>query len=411
MIQYNNSNECSIFQHTNNLGFQHVSVADCCDEETQANKSYSKHYHVHKLTGKRMSKDHFMSGINENYTKKQDSEHPNKLSGSCKASSKHVQNELIASYTSHKEVVSFIWAVCRRIIPRALLGSKCNWRALRSNIAKFVKLRRFENFTLQQCLYKLKTSHYPWLNGAYYSCEHCVCVDSPNDGEKYQSYPYCLENEGLTYHLSTDKKKCGKHSHKALLQQRMLANWMFWLFSSLIVPLIQAHFYVTESENGRQSVFYYRKNVWAKILKGVVKDLSRTNYRRLSAVSLASILQRRSLGFSRVRFLPKAIGVRPIANLRAPSTVWLRLEKNPGQTAKTGNRNRLANNLLIFDRYDRTKFPKQMDCIERNTEDYVDNLSKKYDLDARKCDNIPSFSFRAPVSNKLKKRKKKFDWI
>ena len=41
-------------------------------------------------------------------------------------------------------------------------------------------------------------------------------------------------------------------------RQRSLAAWLAWLFGSLVVPLIRAHFYVTETEALRQHVLYYR---------------------------------------------------------------------------------------------------------------------------------------------------------
>ncbi len=40
--------------------------------------------------------------------------------------------------------------------------------------------------------------------------------------------------------------------------QRLLALWVTWLMNELVVPLLRAHFYITESEAYRQQVFYYR---------------------------------------------------------------------------------------------------------------------------------------------------------
>lgn len=41
-------------------------------------------------------------------------------------------------------------------------------------------------------------------------------------------------------------------------QGRLLALWVRWLFSELVIPLIRAHFYCTESEAYRQEVLYFR---------------------------------------------------------------------------------------------------------------------------------------------------------
>ncbi|CAH2042961.1 unnamed protein product [Thlaspi arvense] len=53
-----------------------------------------------------------------------------------------------------------------------------------------------------------------------------------------------------------------------------------------MVPLVQANFYVTESEHGKQDLFYYRKSIWEM-----------------------------------VRLLPKENGVRVLANLKASSRI------------------------------------------------------------------------------------------
>ncbi|KAL2612832.1 hypothetical protein R1flu_024524 [Riccia fluitans] len=194
---------------------------------------------------------------------------------------------LIASYTDHHSVVSFLWAVCRSIVPAEMLGSKRSWRILRSNIAHFVSLRRHEKFNVQHVLFKLKLSTQPWLSSE----------SSSNSGK-------------------------GRN----VLQQRKLELWLYWLFSNLVVPLIRCHFYVTEIENHRQNVFYYRKPVWAKLRNIALKDLTQRNYKKLSKKSVAEALDAKILGFSQVRLLPKRTGVRPIANLAAPSQCTLKLK-------------------------------------------------------------------------------------
>jgi hypothetical protein len=39
---------------------------------------------------------------------------------------------------------------------------------------------------------------------------------------------------------------------------RMLASWVWWLMTGVVVPLLRGCFYCTESEQYRQLVFYYR---------------------------------------------------------------------------------------------------------------------------------------------------------
>ena len=51
--------------------------------------------------------------------------------------------------------------------------------------------------------------------------------------------------------------KCALPSKHAA-QQRLLVLWVQWLLGQLVLPLIRAHFYCTESEAYKFKVFYFR---------------------------------------------------------------------------------------------------------------------------------------------------------
>ncbi|KAK6162973.1 hypothetical protein DH2020_002814 [Rehmannia glutinosa] len=91
-----------------------------------------------------------------------------------------------------------------------------------------------------------------------------------------------------------------------------------------ISPLVQANFYVTESEHEKQEVLYYRKSTWKKLMREA-ECLKDDRYRLLDHASVGKILRNRSLGFSRARLCPKQIGFRMLTNLQAPS----RMRVNP----------------------------------------------------------------------------------
>ncbi|KAK4493168.1 hypothetical protein RD792_017974 [Penstemon davidsonii] len=194
--------------------------------------------------------------------------------------------EPIQSYCPKKQVVSFIWAICRRIIPSPLLGTHSNWRILRKNISKFIQLRRFEKFSLKECMHKLKLSKFPLLS-------HKPFGDLP--------------------------KGCSELGVTDIVRHEILECWIFWLFARLVSPLIQANFYVTESEHEKQEVLYYPKSTWEKLMKEAEKCLMDQRYSQLNHSSVRGILKKRLFGFSRVRLRPKQIGFRVLANLRAPS--------------------------------------------------------------------------------------------
>ncbi|KAK6140447.1 hypothetical protein DH2020_025808 [Rehmannia glutinosa] len=194
-------------------------------------------------------------------------------------------------YCPKKQVVSFIWAICRRIVPSPLLGEPSNWRILRKNISKFIQLRKFEKFSLKECIHRLKMSKFPLLSNKH-------CGDMHN---------------GCTGLGITDTAR------HAIFQ-----CWMFWFFAHLISPLVQANFYVTESEHEKQEVLYYRKSTWKKLMREA-ECLKDDRYRLLDHASVGKILRNRSLGFSRARLCPKQIGFRMLTNLQAPS----RMRVNP----------------------------------------------------------------------------------
>ncbi|MCD7456703.1 hypothetical protein HAX54_032814 [Datura stramonium] len=174
-------------------------------------------------------------------------------------------------YCLKKQVVSFVWAACRSIVPIDLLGTPSNWRVLMNNIYKLVKLRRFEKFMSKQCMRKVRLSRFPLLSDEYSS----------------------------------------------LLKHKLLECWIFWLFSSFVVPLIQANFYVTEAEHEKRDIFYYRKPTWENLISKAVTYLRDQGYKELTVASVRKIMSSRSFGFSKVRLLPKRRGVRMLANLKA----------------------------------------------------------------------------------------------
>ncbi|KAL5763009.1 hypothetical protein ACOSP7_019273 [Xanthoceras sorbifolium] len=224
--------------------------------------------------------------------------HCNKI---LEAGDSHV--EAIKPYCSKSQVVSFVWAVCRSIIPADLLGSPSNWRILRRNISKFIRLRRFEKFSTKNCMQNLKTSMLPFLSN-----KHSLCF---------------LNAQVLKDATGQDvimRKEFGKSKNAAHnLKYKLLTNWIFWFFSCLVVPLVQANFYVTESEHGKQDIYYYRKSVWEMLTNKAITCLNDKSYNLLDDASVKRIISNRPFGFSKLRLCPKENGVRMLANLKAPS--------------------------------------------------------------------------------------------
>ncbi|OMP10292.1 reverse transcriptase [Corchorus olitorius] len=138
------------------------------------------------------------------------------------------------------------------------------------------------------------------------------------DNKKLESNgSYCL-------HSQVPKNGTGQKSGEASwslrgVKHKLLVNWIFWFFSSFVVPLVQANFYVTESEHGKLDVFYYRKPVWEKLTDHSITGLKDQSYLELDEAAVRAIIDKRQFGFSRLRLCPKQNGVRKLANLKASS--------------------------------------------------------------------------------------------
>lgn len=101
------------------------------------------------------------------------------------------------------------------------------------------------------------------------------------------------------------------------LQKRteLLHELVYYIFDSLLIPLIRTNFYVTESQIHRNRVFYFRHDVWRRLSEQPLADLKSSVFEEIKKDKAQRILARRSLGYSALRLLPKASGARPIVNL------------------------------------------------------------------------------------------------
>lgn len=91
---------------------------------------------------------------------------------------------------------------------------------------------------------------------------------------------------------------------------------IYYLFDSLLIPLIRSNFHVTESNVHRYRLFFFRHDVWKSIAEPALASLKLSMFEEIQFERARRILASRTLGFSQVRLLPKESGVRPIVNLR-----------------------------------------------------------------------------------------------
>lgn len=101
-------------------------------------------------------------------------------------------------------------------------------------------------------------------------------------------------------------------------QKRMeiFLEFIYYVFDSLLIPLVRSNFHVTESNVHRNRLFFFRHDVWRRLTEPCVATLKLNMFEEIKTARALKLLDARVLGFSQIRLLPKNSGARPIMNLR-----------------------------------------------------------------------------------------------
>jgi telomerase reverse transcriptase len=97
-------------------------------------------------------------------------------------------------------------------------------------------------------------------------------------------------------------------------------EFLYYVFDSLLIPLVRSNFHVTESQVHGNRLFFFRHDVWKTIAEPALASLKSTMFEEVKLDHAQHILDRRALGFSQVRLRPKETGVRPIMNMKRRPT-------------------------------------------------------------------------------------------
>ena len=99
-------------------------------------------------------------------------------------------------------------------------------------------------------------------------------------------------------------------------RHEILHEFLYYVFDSLLIPLIRSNFYVTESNTHRYEVFYFRHDVWKLVAEPEMAELKKTMFEEVRFADAQRLLSSRRLGLGQIRLLPKGDKIRPIMNLR-----------------------------------------------------------------------------------------------
>ncbi|CZR51337.1 related to telomerase reverse transcriptase [Phialocephala subalpina] len=229
------------------------------------------------------------------------------MSASTATSSKALTQAAIlarkSSMMDHATPTAMVSAFCRavlaRLVPLGFWGTgdiaKQNQKAFEQNINTYVHLQRFANFSLHHVTQGIKISDINWLGPAHTARAKLAQSDTQKRWEIFHEF-------------------------------------LYYLFDSLLIPLIRANFHVTESNVAGSRLFYFRHDVWRTIAEPALTSLKSTMFEEVKKEQALKLLESRDLGYSQVRLVPKETGVRPIMNLR---------RRQP----KIGNKNRLGSSI------------------------------------------------------------------
>jgi telomerase reverse transcriptase len=191
---------------------------------------------------------------------------------------------LLEAATPPRQVEKFIFDVLGRLLPPSLAG-----KVMREAVRKFVRLRRFERVTVEHL-------------AEGFSVRAIFGGGEAGDPEPEPAAAGARSAARARVPASL-----------AVARQRSAAKLVCWVFTSLVIPLLRAHFYATETEPFRNRVLYFLKPVWRRAAQAeMARITSGGMYVALAGARGPSEV----LPAARMRLLPKASGMRPIVNLK-----------------------------------------------------------------------------------------------
>ncbi|XP_028819079.1 telomerase reverse transcriptase [Denticeps clupeoides] len=179
----------------------------------------------------------------------------------------------LASHCPPYRVYLFLRESLGYVVPDELWGSDQNRLLFLARVKQFLRLGKFEGLSLAQVVWRMKVGSCGWLGRGAARC--------PSE-HRYREW--------------------------------ILGQFLAWLLDSYVLGLVRAFFYVTESMGQKQALRFYTQQVWTRLRDQAFRELlSKGRWKPLSPQQLAALPK--STVTSRIRFIPKANGMRPITRL------------------------------------------------------------------------------------------------
>ncbi|KAM9386412.1 telomerase reverse transcriptase [Phaethornis superciliosus] len=223
---------------------------------------------------------------------------------------------LLKQHSSHWQVYIFVRECLERVIPMELWGSNHNKCRFLKNVKAFISMGKFAKLSLQELMWKMRVNDCMWLR--LVKGDHFV-----------PAYEHCFREE-------------------------LLAKFLYWLMNTYVLELLRSFFYVTETMFQKNMLFYYRKFIWDKLQNiGIRNHFAKVHLRALSSEEIEAVHQKKYvLMASKLRFIPKVNGLRPI--VKVSSVVEAQVFSKESREKKMHHYNTRLKNLFSVLNYERT---------------------------------------------------------
>ncbi|MEQ2162691.1 hypothetical protein GOODEAATRI_022405 [Goodea atripinnis] len=178
-------------------------------------------------------------------------------------------NSLLPKHCAPHRVYLFVRECLSAVIPQELWGSDHNRIHFFARARGFLHSGKFERLSLAELMWNMKVNDCNWLK---------ITGRIPPSELAYRT--------------------------------QILGQLLTWLLDGFVVGLVRACFYVTESVGQKNALRFYRQEVWAKLQDLAFKYTLRQSHTETRAASLP-----KGTVISRLRFIPKTDGMRPITRV------------------------------------------------------------------------------------------------
>ncbi|XP_064908971.1 telomerase reverse transcriptase isoform X1 [Columba livia] len=223
---------------------------------------------------------------------------------------------LLKQHSSHWQVYIFVRECLERVVPAELWGSNHNKCRFLKNVKAFISMGKFAKLSLRELMWKMRVNDCMWLR--LVKGDHFV-----------PAYEHCFREE-------------------------LLAKFLYWLMDTYVVELLRSFFYITETMFQKNMLFYYRKFIWGKLQNiGIRNHFAQVHLRALSSEEIEAVRQKKYiLVASKLRFIPKVNGLRPI--VKVSGVVEARTFSRESREKKMHHYNTRLKNLFSVLNYERT---------------------------------------------------------